>query len=162
MANFKKILRIKVAPHIKGKPPLSLECSIWIYSFLSIEHIMPQTLSNEWKHKLGGEQAAERIRKLWGHTIADLILTAYNSSYSNSSFDKKLNLISDDGQGIGFKYSPLHLNEYIKQQTSWGGGRITRAYVYAAAGGSSEYLLDFILAALSLQGSLISSFCTLG
>lgn len=95
---------------------------------------MPQTLSNEWKHKLGGEQAAERIRKLWGHTIANLTLTAYNSSYSNSSFDKKLNLISDDGQGIGFKYSPLHLNEYIKQQTSWG-ERITRAYVYAAAGG---------------------------
>ena len=88
--------------------------------FLSIEHIMPQTLSNEWKHKLGGEQAAERIRKLWGHTIANLTLTAYNSSYSNSNFDKKLNLISDDGQGIGFKYSPLHLNEYIKQQTSWG------------------------------------------
>lgn len=92
--------------------------------FLSIEHIMPQTLSNEWKHKLGGEQAAERIRKLWGHTIANLTLTAYNSSYSNSSFDKKLNLISDDGQGIGFKYSPLHLNEYIKQQTSWGEGEL--------------------------------------
>lgn len=87
---------------------------------LSIEHIMPQTLSHEWKQNLGGEQAAERIKKLWGHTIANLTLTAYNSSYSNSSFDKKLNLVSDDGQGIGFKYSPLHLNEYIKQQTSWG------------------------------------------
>ena len=87
---------------------------------LSIEHIMPQTLSNEWKQKLGGEQAAERIKKLWGHTIANLTLTAYNSSYSNSSFDKKLNLVSDDGLGIGFKYSPLHLNEYVKQQTAWG------------------------------------------
>lgn len=87
---------------------------------LSIEHIMPQTLNNEWKQNLGGEQAAERIKKLWGHTIANLTLTAYNSSYSNSSFDKKLNLVSDDGRCIGFKYSPLHLNEYIKQQTSWG------------------------------------------
>lgn len=87
---------------------------------LSIEHIMPQTLSNEWKQNLGGEQVAERIKKLWGNTIANLTLTAYNSSYSNSSFEKKLNLVSDDGQGIGFKYSPLHLNEYIKRQTSWG------------------------------------------
>lgn len=87
---------------------------------LSIEHIMPQTLSNEWRQNLGGEQAAERIKKLWGHTIANLTLTAYNSSYSNSSFDKKLNLVSDDGLGIGFKYSPLHLNEYVKQQAAWG------------------------------------------
>ena len=125
---------------------------------------MPQTLSNEWKHKLGGEQAAERIRKLWGHTIANLILTAYNSSYSNSSFDKKLNLISDDGQGIGFKYSPLHLNEYIKQQTSWGGeGELQeRMYMLQQEAVPSIYWTLALLAALSLQGSLISSFCTLG
>lgn len=87
---------------------------------LSIEHIMPQTLNNDWKQKFGGEKAAEQIKDLWVHTIANLTLTAYNSSYSNSSFEKKLNLVSDDGLGIGFKYSPLHINEYVKQQASWG------------------------------------------
>lgn len=87
---------------------------------LSIEHIMPQTLNNDWKQKLGGEQESGHIKDLWIHTIANLTLTAYNSSYSNYSFEKKLNLVSDDGQGIGFKYSPLHINEYVKKQTTWG------------------------------------------
>ena len=50
----------------------------------------------------------------------NLTLTGYNSSYSNSSFITKLTLKNDDGQGIGFEYSPLHINEFVKHQTSWG------------------------------------------
>lgn len=87
---------------------------------LSIEHIMPQTLNADWKQALGGEQKAAQIQEMWEHTIANLTLTGYNSSYSNSSFLTKLTLKTDDGVGIGFKYSPLHINEFVKKQTSWG------------------------------------------
>lgn len=87
---------------------------------LSIEHIMPQTLNADWKQTLGGEEEATRLQETWEHTIANLTLTAYNSSYSNSNFTTKLTLKTEDGLGIGFKYSPLHINEFIKQQTSWG------------------------------------------
>lgn len=87
---------------------------------LSIEHIMPQTLNADWKAVLGGDQNATRIQEKWEHTIANLTLTGYNSSYSNSSFITKLTLKNDDGQGIGFEYSPLHINEFVKHQTSWG------------------------------------------
>lgn len=87
---------------------------------LSIEHVMPQTLNVDWKKSLGGEQKAIRLQEIWEHTIANLTLTGYNSSYSNSSFMTKLTLQTESGLGIGFKYSPLHINEFIKQQTSWG------------------------------------------
>lgn len=87
---------------------------------LSIEHVMPQTLNADWKKSLGGEQKAIRLQEIWEHTIANLTLTGYNSSYSNSSFMTKLKLQTESGLGIGFKYSPLHINEFIKQQTSWG------------------------------------------
>lgn len=87
---------------------------------LSIEHIIPQTLNADWKQTLGGEQKAIHLQEIWEHTIANLTLTAYNSSYSNSSFMTKLTLKTDSGLGIGFKYSPLHINEFIKKQNSWG------------------------------------------
>lgn len=87
---------------------------------LSIEHIMPQTLNADWKRALGGEEKAVQLQETWEHTIANLTLTAYNSSYSNSCFTTKLTLKTEDGLGIGFKYSPLHINEFIKHQTSWG------------------------------------------
>lgn len=87
---------------------------------LSIEHIIPQTLNNKWKEELGGEFAAKRIQEQWEHTIANLTLTAYNSPYSNNSFNEKLTLRDENGHGIGFKFSPLHINDFIKNQTEWG------------------------------------------
>jgi uncharacterized protein with ParB-like and HNH nuclease domain len=86
---------------------------------LTIEHIMPQTLSPEWVSALGGRIEADRIQDKWENTIANLTLTGYNSSYSNNTFETKLNL-TINGVGIGFKYSPLHINEFIKNQTEWG------------------------------------------
>lgn len=43
---------------------------------ISIEHIMPQTLSDQWKKDLGPEW--ERIHQTYLHTMANLTLTAYN------------------------------------------------------------------------------------
>lgn len=89
-------------------------------NMLTIEHVMPQTLSESWKQTLGGHEEAKRIQDKWENTIANLTLTAYNSSYSNSDFQTKLTLKDEKGYGIGFKDSPLHMNEYIKNQTTWG------------------------------------------
>lgn len=89
-------------------------------AILSIEHIMPQTLNRKWIEDLGGDENAQKIQDRWEHTIANLTLTAYNSSYSNSSFQEKLNLKDDKGIGIGFIYSPMHINEFVKSQTVWG------------------------------------------
>lgn len=47
---------------------------------ISIEHIMPQTLTPEWKRDLGPEY--ERIHETWLHRLGNLTVTGYNSSYS--------------------------------------------------------------------------------
>ena len=54
---------------------------------VSIEHIMPQTLSDKWKDALGEEW--ERIHQQYLHTMANLTLTGYNSQYSNLTFIEK-------------------------------------------------------------------------
>lgn len=79
---------------------------------LTVEHVMPQTLTQSWRKELGEDY--ERIHSQWRHRIANLTLTAYNSSYSNKLFKDKRDM--EDG----FAASPLWLNGWIKEQDSWG------------------------------------------
>ena len=60
-------------------------------SKVTIEHIMPQTLSDEWKAMLGTHY--EEIYKRYLHNIGNLILTEFNSEIGNKPFkDKKTKL----------------------------------------------------------------------
>ncbi|GAA9301302.1 hypothetical protein TH0274_03240 [Helicobacter pylori] len=78
----------------------------------TIEHIMPQKLTEKWKKDLG--QDYERIHTQYLHTIGNLTLTGYNSEYSNRSFQEKR-----DMEG-GFKNSPLSLNQGLRDLKSFG------------------------------------------
>lgn len=78
---------------------------------LTIEHIMPQTLSSHWRKELGPN--AEEIQEKYLHTLANLTLTGYNSEYSNRNFlDKKT-------MENGFSDSPLAINREIKSADTW-------------------------------------------
>lgn len=77
----------------------------------SIEHIMPQTLSQEWKKDLGIDY--QLVHEKYLHTLPNLTLTGYNSVYSNKAFKEKLS-IKD-----GFKDSNLRLNKYISSCDKW-------------------------------------------
>ncbi|GAA7695086.1 DUF262 and DUF1524 domain-containing protein [Helicobacter pylori] len=79
---------------------------------LTIEHIMPQTLTEEWKKDLG--QDHERIHTQYLHTIGNLTLTGYNPEYSNKSFQEKRDMEK------GFKDSPLRLNQGLRDLKSFG------------------------------------------
>ncbi len=58
-------------------------------SDMTIEHILPETLSNQWKNDLGEEKYQEIYDK-YVHTLGNLSITGYNSEYSNYRFiDKK-------------------------------------------------------------------------
>ena len=79
----------------------------------SVEHIMPQTLSEAWIAELGGDPiTAAAIHKKWIHTIANLTVTAYNSELSNAAFSKKKEMV--------FNVGGIQLNDYIRSQSSWG------------------------------------------
>lgn len=85
---------------------------------LSVEHVMPQKLDSSWKKVLGDNY--QTIHKDNVHKIGNLTLIAYNSEYSNKSFDDKKTLIDEeDNVGKGFNYSGLEINDYIKQQSKW-------------------------------------------
>lgn len=79
----------------------------------TIEHVMPQTLSDEWEIHLG-EKAADIHSRLL-HTLGNLTLTGYNSELSCRPFKGKLELAEG-----GFLSSPLALNRRIREQTKWG------------------------------------------
>lgn len=78
---------------------------------LSVEHVMPQTLTEAWKKDLGPDYT--QIHATWKNRIANLTLTAYNPQYSNRPFREKLTMKD------GFRDSPLPLNKWIAQQEKW-------------------------------------------
>ena len=77
----------------------------------TVEHIMPQTLTNQWKRALGKEW--ERIHEEYLHTLGNITLTGYNSEYSNKPFRYKR-----DTEG-GFKQSPLRMNKGLGKLNGW-------------------------------------------
>ncbi|WP_121011090.1 DUF262 and DUF1524 domain-containing protein [Helicobacter pylori] len=84
----------------------------------NIEHIMPQTLTEEWKRDLG--ENFEAIHEKYRHTIGNLTLTGYNQEYSNKSFQEKRDMEK------GFKQSPLRLNQSLRDLESFGEKKIEK------------------------------------
>lgn len=86
---------------------------------ISIEHIMPQTLTPQWKHDLG--ENWQEIYEKYLHTFANLTLTGFNTSYSNHSFqEKKEGYIDRKGNKVnGFDDSAFCLSNYLKHCTKW-------------------------------------------
>ncbi|GAA7289170.1 hypothetical protein HpBGD97_06410 [Helicobacter pylori] len=78
----------------------------------TIEHIMPQTLTEEWERDLG--ENFQAIHDKYLHTIGNLTLTGYNQKYSNNSFQEKRDMEK------GFKQSPLRLNQGLRDLESFG------------------------------------------
>ncbi len=76
------------------------------------EHIMPQTLEEEWQRDLGENFKA--IHEKYLNTIGNLTLTGYNEKYSNNSFKEKRDMEN------GFKQSSLKLNQSLKDLESFG------------------------------------------
>ena len=77
----------------------------------TIEHIMPQHLTPAWTAALGADY--EQIHEQWLHRLANLTLTAYNSKYSNNSFEDKRD------RKDGFRSSGLRMNTWVANQTKW-------------------------------------------
>jgi uncharacterized protein with ParB-like and HNH nuclease domain len=78
-------------------------------SNLTIEHIMPQTLSSGWSTELGA--GAREVHRRYLHVLGNVTLTAYNGNLSNSPFQRKRQLLSK---------SNLELNKQIAEDKTWG------------------------------------------
>ena len=74
----------------------------------TIEHIMPQSPTQEWKKMLSTDW--RQAHATWLHRLGNLTLTAYNPEMSNSSFEEKKAF---------YDQSPVRPNQFVREQTKW-------------------------------------------
>jgi alkylated DNA nucleotide flippase Atl1 len=83
---------------------------------LTIEHVMPQALSQEWRDHLSGMgQDPDEVHQTLAHTLGNLTLTAFNGTLSNNPFERKRQIY--DG-------SHLELNRLLALHDAWGRNEI--------------------------------------
>jgi alkylated DNA nucleotide flippase Atl1 len=83
----------------------------WDSAQLSIEHIMPQGLTDEWRNALKERgDDPDVVHEELLHTLGNLTITAYNGQLSNNPFDRKHEIL----QG-----SHLELNRAISATGEW-------------------------------------------
>ncbi|RSN51508.1 GmrSD restriction endonuclease domain-containing protein [Actinomadura sp. WAC 06369] len=86
---------------------------------LTIEHVMPQTITQDWLDLLAPEVTDEdgpaALHAEIVHTLGNLTLTAENSRLSNRPFDRKQEI---------FDASTLRMNREIADAPSWGRAHI--------------------------------------
>ena len=80
---------------------------------LTIEHIMPQQLTDDWRDGLGPDANSIHDRLL--HTLGNLTLTGYNPELSNLPFREKRRFYQD---------SNLAMNREIAEEAEWGAEQI--------------------------------------
>jgi uncharacterized protein with ParB-like and HNH nuclease domain/alkylated DNA nucleotide flippase Atl1 len=84
----------------------------WDAANLTIEHVMPQSLSEEWREALeAGGDDPETVHDELLHTLGNLTVTAYNGELSNHPFDRKKQILMN---------SNLDLNKRITPEAAWG------------------------------------------
>ncbi|WAL67687.1 DUF262 domain-containing protein [Amycolatopsis cynarae] len=84
-------------------------------SSLTIEHVLPQTPTAEWRHTLAEDlepgEDFQQVHEAIVHTLGNLTLTGYNAKLSNSAFKVKR---------AQFAASGLLMNQEIAQEERWG------------------------------------------
>lgn len=84
----------------------------WHAANLSIEHIMPQSLTDEWRAALAASgDDPDAVHEELLHSMGNLTVTAYNGRLSNNPFERKQEIL----QG-----SHLELNRAISPTGQWG------------------------------------------
>ena len=62
-------------------------------SNLTVEHIMPQTLSKSWRQYISDDEHDRYV-----HTLGNLSITGYNSEMSNKSFEEKKKILKQNSR----------------------------------------------------------------
>lgn len=95
---------------------------------LTIEHVLPQTPTQEWLEVLAPDVTQEagpkELHELLVHTLGNLTLTAENAKLSNNPFQRKQDI---------YHASALQMNREIADAQSWG-----KQQIYARADRLSE------------------------
>lgn len=102
-----RFLLCRLENSFQHKEPVDLSTS-------TIEHILPQTLTQDWKNELGPD--SETVHANLVNTFGNLTLTGYNTELGNLSFVEKT---------AKLKNTHIELNRWILQQPNWRAVEIT-------------------------------------
>lgn len=78
-------------------------------SLTTIEHVMPQVLTEQWKGAIGNDW--ETVHSKYCHTLGNLTLTAYNANLAQKQFAEKKGILCESG---------LWMNRDISMNENWG------------------------------------------
>lgn len=81
-------------------------------STLSIEHILPQTLTQEWARALG--ERSQLVHEKYVHTLGNLTLTGYNPELSNAPFEVKRDRLR--GSNLAINRELAKVSEWNEEQ----------------------------------------------
>ena len=90
---------------------------------ITIEHIMPQKLTDSWKVELG--EHFEEIHRNYLHNIGNLILTEFNSEIGNKSFEVKKRMLNTSSLNNRLDvvnrdvWNEQSINEHQKNMIRW-------------------------------------------
>jgi alkylated DNA nucleotide flippase Atl1 len=111
---------------------------------LTIEHVLPQTPTDEWLELLAPEVTDEagpkELHDLLVHTLGNLTLTAENARLSNSPFQRKQDIL---------QASALSMNREIAATPSWG-----KAEIYERADRLADRMVAIWLGPVSGEPAL--------
>ena len=116
--NYRKFILGKIEEHNSPKSAIDFRKQV-----LTIEHIMPQSLSEEWKNALG--ENFETIQKNYLHNIGNLILTEFNSEMGNKPFAKKIEKLNESSLFYRLdivkceKWDESAIKEHQEKMISW-------------------------------------------
>ncbi|BCJ37148.1 hypothetical protein Athai_46510 [Actinocatenispora thailandica] len=104
----------RLEEYLDHKEPIA-----WDDTALSIEHVLPQTLSAGWRADLAGwcapDESVDDVAAELEHNLGNLTLTGYNSELGNRRFADKCSLLRDSG---------LAMNHEIATEQRWGPAEI--------------------------------------
>ncbi|MDA8330378.1 MAG: DUF262 domain-containing protein [Candidatus Dormibacteraeota bacterium] len=106
-ADQRRLILERLEESCNHKEPVSLEGAK-----LSVEHVLPQTLTPDWRQALRElDEDPDGLFAELGHTLGNLTLTGYNPELGNSSFEQKRAIYAD---------SHLELTRAIAKSERWG------------------------------------------
>lgn len=91
------------------------------FTNLTIEHIMPQTITKWWQEHLGEE--GDITHDLLLHSLGNITITAYNGELYNAEFIQKKEILIN---------SHLEINKYFENQETWKREDIEKRSLYLA------------------------------
>jgi len=127
----------------------------------TLEHILPQTLTEWWKEHLGDE--AEAVAREWKHTLGNLTLVtqSYNSSLSNDSFPEKRAKLLAHGLRLNSDFFAAQNDDWdaesIQARAAWLTEKMLEIWpAFEASAFAAPAKIQYTPVALSIRGESLS------